>query len=85
MSNNTVVRARINSDVKTEAMKALEAMGLTVSEAIRLLLLRVAEEKQLPFAVKVPNTATAKAMRELEDGGGARYGSVKEMFKDFGV
>ena len=51
MSNDTVVRARINSDVKTEAMKALEAMGLTISEAIRLLLLRVAEEKQLPFAV----------------------------------
>ena len=85
MSNNTVVRARINSDVKTEAMKALETMGLTVSEAIRLLLLRVAEEKQLPFAVRVPNTATAKAMRELEDGGCAGYGSVEEMFKDLGV
>ena len=85
MSNNTVVRARINSDVKTEAMEALEAMGLTVSEVIRLLLLRVAEEKQLPFAVKVPNTATVKAMKELEDGGGACYGSVEEMFKDLGV
>ncbi len=85
MSNNTVVRARINSDVKTEAMEALEAMGLTISDAIRLLLLRVAEEKQLPFAVKVPNAATSRAMEELEDGGGARYGSVKEAFKDLGV
>lgn len=85
MSNDTVVRARINSDVKTEAMKALEAMGLTISEAIRLLLLRVAEEKQLPFTVKVPNAGTAKAMKELEDGEGACYGSVEEMFKDIGV
>lgn len=85
MSNNTVVRARINSDVKTEAMEALEAMGLTVSDAIRLFLLQVAEEKKLPFAIRVPNTATAKAMKELEDGRGARYGSVEEMFKDFGV
>ena len=85
MSNDTVVRARINSDVKTEAMRALEAMGLTISEAIRLLLLRVAEEKQLPFAVKVPNAGTAKAMKELEDGEGVCYGRVEEMFKDIGV
>ena len=85
MSNNTVVRARINSDVKMEAMEALEAMGLTISDAIRLLLLRVAEEKQLPFAVKVPNAATARAMKELEDGGGTRYGSVEEVFKDLGI
>lgn len=85
MSNNTVVRARINSDVKTEAMEALEAMGLTISDAIRLLLLRVAEEKQLPFAVKVPNAATARAMKELEDGGGTRYGSVEKAFKDLGI
>ncbi len=85
MSNDTVVRARINSDIKMEAMEALEAMGLTISDAIRLLLLRVAEEKQLPFVVKVPNAATAKAMEELEDGGGMRYSSVEEAFKDLGI
>lgn len=85
MSNDTVVRARINSDVKTEAMKALEVMGLTVSEAIRLLLFRVAEEKQLPFVVKVPNATTVRAMKELDDRGGTRYCSVEEMFKDIGV
>lgn len=85
MSKDTVVRARINSDVKIEAMEALDAMGLTISDAIRLLLLRVAEEKQLPFAVKVPNATTVRAMKELEDGGGTRYGSVEEMFKDLGI
>ena len=85
MSNNTVVRARINSDVKIEAMEALEAMGLTISDAIRLLLLRVAEEKHLPFAIKVPNATTARAMKELEDGGGTRYGSVEEAFNDLGI
>lgn len=85
MSNNTVVRARINSDIKIEAMEALEAMGLTISDAIRLLLLRIAEEKQLPFAVKVPNAATVRAMKELEDGGGTRYDSVEEAFKDLGI
>lgn len=81
MSNNTVVGVRINNDVKTEAMEVLEAMGLTVSEAIRLFLLRVAEEKH----VKAPDVATARAMKELKDGGGARYGSVEEMFKDSDV
>ncbi len=85
MSNDTVVRARINSDIKTKAMKALDAMGLTISDAIRLLLLRVAEEEELPFVVKVPNAATVRAMKELEDGGGTRHGSVEEMFKDFGI
>ena len=85
MSKNTVVRARINSDVKIEAMEALEAMGLTISDAIRLLLLRVAEEKQLPFVVKVPNATTVRAMKEFEDGGGTRYSSVEEMFDDLGI
>ena len=82
MNNDTVVRARINGDIKTRAMKALDAMGLTVSDAIRLLLLRVAEEGELPFVVKVPNAATVRAIKELESGGGTRYSSVEEMFKD---
>lgn len=79
MSDDTAVRARINSDVK------IEAMELTVSDAIRLLLLRVAEEKQLPFVVRMPNATTVKAMKELEAGGGKCYGSVEEMFEDFGI
>ena len=45
-------------------------MGLSVSDAIRLLLLRVADEKRLPFAVRVPNAATAKAMEKLDQGKG---------------
>ena len=70
MSADNVVRARIDSDTKARATEALHAMGLTVSDAIRLMLLRVAEEKQLPFVVHVPNATTVKAMRELEEGGG---------------
>ena len=58
MSSDTVVRARINSDAKGRATEVLHAMGLSVSDAIRLLLLRVADEKRLPFAVQVPNATT---------------------------
>ena len=51
------------------ATEALEAMGLSISDAIRLLMLRVADEKRLPFEVKVPNKETLAAMAELEAGG----------------
>ena len=85
MGTDTVVRARIDSDTKTRATEALQAMGLSVSDAIRLMLLRVAEEKRLPFTVQVPNASTAKAMEELDEGKGKRFESAEELFKDLGV
>ena len=85
MSQDTVVRARIDSDTKARASEALEAMGLSVSDAIRLLLLRVADEKRLPFPVQVPNADTAEAMQELDEGKGKRFGSAEELFKDLGI
>ena len=57
-------------------------MGLSVSEAIRLLLRRVAEEKRLPFAVRVPNAATFAAMNEWNDRRGRRFENVEERFRD---
>jgi len=65
MPATDVVRARIDHATKERASEALAAMGLTLSDAIRLLLLRIADERRLPFDVKVPNAATKKAMREL--------------------
>ncbi len=85
MGADTVVRARIDSDTKTRATEALQAMGLSVSDAIRLMLLRVAEEKRLPFTVQVPNASTAKAMEELDEGKGKRFESAEELFQDLGV
>jgi len=85
MSSDSVVRARIDSDTKARATAALEAMGLSVSDAIRLLMLRVADEQRLPFAVQVPNTRTVKAMDELEAGKGQRFSSEQELFDDLGL
>ena len=85
MNSNTVVRARIDSATKARATEALQAMGLSVSDAIRLLLLRVADEKRLPFAIQVPNATTVKAMKELADGKGKRFNSAEELFRDIGV
>ena len=57
-------------------------MGLSVSDAIRLLLSRVADEKRLPFAVQVPNAATIEAMKELDEGSGERFDTAEELFRD---
>lgn len=85
MKSDAVVRARIDSDTKMRATEALEAMGLSVSDAIRLLLLRVADEKRLPFIVRAPNPATAEAIEELEEGKGKRFESAEDLFQDLGV
>lgn len=62
----TYVRARIDAQTKARDSQALSAMGLSVSDAIRLLMLRVADEQKLPFDVKVPNAETQAAITELE-------------------
>ena len=82
MKSDTVVRARIDSETKRRATEALRAMGLSVSDAIRLLLVRVADEKRLPFSVQVPNSATIEAMEELEEGRARRFDSAEELFRE---
>ena len=85
MNANTVVRARIDSDTKVRATEVLHDMGLSVSDAIRLLLLRVAGEKRLPFAVQMPNATTLKTMKGLDEGKGKRFGSAEELLQDLGI
>ncbi|AZO33800.1 type II toxin-antitoxin system RelB/DinJ family antitoxin [Mesorhizobium sp. M2A.F.Ca.ET.037.01.1.1] len=85
MASDTVVRARIDTATKDQATEALAAMGLSVSDAIRLLLVRVAADKEFPFPVKVPNTTTRKAMAELEKGKGKRFASADELFNDLEI
>lgn len=79
----TRIRARIDTDTKERAADALNAMGgLTISDAIRLLILRVADERRLPFSVKVPSTVTIGAIEELESGKGRRFDSVEALMTD---
>lgn len=79
---DTYVRARIDTTTKIRATDALAAMGLSVSDAIRLLMLRVAAERRLPFDVKVPNASTKKAIAELEAGKGKKFASVDALMAD---
>ncbi len=76
-TQGSVVRARIDTATKERAAAALADMGLSVSDAIRLLLVRVADERRLPFAVKAPNATTRKAMAELESDRGKSTNTVK--------
>ncbi len=67
------------SATKDKAADALAAMGLSISDAIRLLLIRIAADKAFPFPVMVPNATTRKAMLELEQGKGERFASAEDL------
>jgi DNA-damage-inducible protein J len=68
MVTNTVVRARIEEQVKQEASVILASIGLTVSDAFRLLLKKVVEEKALPFEPLIPNAETIAAIKAARQG-----------------
>ena len=68
MTENSVVRARIDARIKEEAATVLAAMGLTVSDAFRLMMVRIATEKSLPFEPLIPNAETIAAMKEARAG-----------------
>lgn len=80
-----MVHVRVDDKVKAKAAKTLAEMGLSVSDAVRLLLVRVAAEKALPFAVKVPNPTTVKAMKAPDRRRGKRFKTAGALFKDLGI
>jgi len=79
MSAHSIVRARIDEKTKAEAAAVLKTMGLTVSDALRLLLVKVAKEKTLPFAPLVPNEETVEAMRAARRGDLVTVGSPDKL------
>jgi DNA-damage-inducible protein J len=82
MTENAIVRARIDERIKEEAAVVLQAMGLTVSDAFRLMMTRIAAEKALPFEPLVPNAETIEAMKEARKGGLPRFKSVESLLAD---
>lgn len=79
MPENAVVRARIDQRIKNEAAAVLSAMGLTVSDAFRLMMVRIAKEKALPFEPLVPNNETIEAMKAARRGELVTAGSSKQL------
>ena len=86
ITTDATVRARIGERTKKEAARVLEDMGLSVSDAIRMMLMRVAAEKALPFEVKVPNAVTARTLRKAERGEDlARSKDAAALFRKLGI
>lgn len=86
MTENTLVRARINSVIKDEAASVLADIGLTVSDVVRIVLTKVAKEKALPFEMCSPNQQTIKTLKNSERGKDVHYAKdADDMFKQLGI
>jgi DNA-damage-inducible protein J len=85
MATTAMVHVRVDEDVKAKATKTLAKMGLSVSDVVRMMLVRVAAEKALPFEVRVPNATTVKAMKDVEMKKGKRFKTVEALFEDLGI
>lgn len=85
MTTTTMVHVRVNEQIKAQATETLAAMGLTVSDAVRVFLMRVVADKQMPFAIKAPNAETRAAMAEADEISRtrrARFSTAAELFDD---
>lgn len=83
MAQTAVVRARVDEKVKDEATAVLAHFGLTVSDVVRMTLSRVANDKAVPFELKVPNDETRAAMEEsrrILKSGKLRFTTAEELF-----
>lgn len=79
---HTYVRARIDTDTKERAADVLNAMGLTISDAIRIMLIRIVQEQALPFGPLAPNAKTIATMMEARAGGLESFASEKDLMAD---
>ena len=79
---NAVVRARIDEKIKEEASAVLAAIGLTVSDAFRLMMIRIAAEKRLPFEPLIPNEETIEAMKAARRGDVVTVGDLHNLMAD---
>ncbi len=82
MAATEMVHVRIDARIKTRAARTLARMGLSVSDAVRVLLTRVAADQALPFEIKVPNATTAAAMQEARKGGLPSFRKVSDLMDD---
>ncbi len=86
MSANDYVRARIDPAIKNEAAAVLSQMGLTVSDACRMMLTKIALEKRLPFGTEVPNEETRQALEMIEQRKALHYAKdADDLFKQLGI
>lgn len=84
-TRSSMLHIRIDDETKEQATEALNAMGLSVSDAVRLLLKRIVADQAFPLELKVPNARTRAAMAEADEivaRNGARFGDVDALIVD---
>jgi DNA-damage-inducible protein J len=84
-TTTTMVHVRVDETIKAQATETLAAMGLSVSDAVRVFLMRVVAEQQMPFALKAPNADTRAAMTEanaITRTRRARFATATALFDD---
>ena len=84
-ARTSMLHVRVDDDTKEQAATALEAMGLSMSDAVRLFLKRVVADQAFPLELKVPNAATRTAMAEADEiaaKGKARFESADNVMAD---
>jgi DNA-damage-inducible protein J len=82
MFNDAIVRARVNEEIKEEATIVLSEIGLTLSDAFRMLIIRIAREKALPFEPLVPNAKTIEAIKTARSGNLITAGSLDNLLTE---
>jgi DNA-damage-inducible protein J len=86
MSTQTaMLHVRVDEKTKQDAQQALKAMGMSVSDAVRLFLNRVVADQAFPLELKVPNAKTQTAMAEAEQliqAKQARFDQLEDLFND---
>jgi DNA-damage-inducible protein J len=85
MASTTTVHVRVSEKVKEKAAANLAEMGISVSDAVRMMLVRVAAEKALPFEVRAPNPATVKALRAADKRKSKKFRASPAVFKDLDI
>jgi DNA-damage-inducible protein J len=84
-AHTSMLHVRIDDETKAQATQTLAAMGLSVSDAVRLFLHRVVVDQAFPLELKVPNAETRKAMAEADEivsTHHARFSTAAELFDD---
>jgi DNA-damage-inducible protein J len=83
MTATAMLHVRVDEHIKSQATSTFAAMGLTVSDAVRVFLMRAIADKQMPFTLKVPNAETLAAMSEVDEiikARAARFNSADALF-----
>jgi DNA-damage-inducible protein J len=75
----------VDAELDREASQILARIGMSVDDAVRLLLTQVVHDECLPFAMHIPNAETIEAMKAADRGEGQRFVTPEDLFKELGI